>query len=199
MMELDACKALWREGSASAPLKPLRKEELMTMIHARTADIRARAVERVHGESYTYVAIVIAITAMNLTTYGATLKTLASSLAVLAFLGGVVAALFYKQYQLRTLPLGDNLKESLIALLATLDSARRTYMAAYMACVVIGVVAVEGFLVWRHGLTLLLLISLALAAVFVVWCYRSGRVYVQRMFGHYRADVSDCLRELEAA
>ena len=199
MMELDACKALWHDPPASPPVKAIGQGELMTILHARTMDVRARALERISREGYTYVAIVITIAAMNLTRYGATLKAFVASFVVWALLGVVVAALLYKQHQLRTLPLNGSLKESLAALIHTLDSASRLYMAAYMACIVIGVALVLGFLFWRHGLNLPTLISLAAAAIFVAWCHRSGRSYLQRMFGHYRAELAECLRELETA
>jgi len=180
------------------PGNPISKEELVSMLQAKTLEVRGRALERVRAEGYTYLAIVVALVAMNLTRFGAPLKALASTFAVLALLGVVLAALFYKQHQLRALPLGGNLQQSLLKLIATLDSATRLYMAAYMACVVIGLGVAQGFLFWRHGVTALTLISLSAAAVFVTWSYRSGQAYLQRMFGHYRAELVECLRELQA-
>ena len=37
----------------------------------------------------------------------------------------------------------------------------------------------------------------AMAALAVVWSYRSGSGYVERMFRRYRVDLSECLRQLE--
>ena len=199
MIELDACKQLWREQPAPPPADLISKEELVGLLQAKTMEVRGRALDRVRGEGYTYIAIVLALVAINLTRYGAPLKALASTLAVVALLGMVVAALFYKQHQLRTLPLGGNLQQSLLKLIATLDSATHLYMAAYMACIVIGLGVAQGFLFWRYGLTSLTLISLSAAAVFLTWSYRSGQAYLQRMFGHYRAELLECLRELQTA
>lgn len=199
MMELDACKQFWRGGPDSPPTTPISKEELMAILQAKAEGIRERARERVRQEGLIYVAFALGLVVTQLTFYGARLKELASTLVVLALLGIVVAALAYKQYQLRTLPLGGSLRESLLALIATLDSTSRLYMAAYLACIAVGALAAEGFLFWRHGLTLLTALSLIVAAAFIVWCYRSGRGYLRRMFGHYRAELAESLQELEGA
>ena len=199
MIELDACKQLWREQPASASVHPISKEELVSMLQGKTLEVRGRALDRVRGEAYTYIAIVLALVAINLTRFGAPLKALASTLAMVALLGMVVAALFYKQHQLRTLPLGGNLQQSLVKLISTLDSATRLYMAAYMACMVIGLGVAQGLLFWRYGVSALTLISLSAAVAFLAWSYRSGQAYLQRMFGHYRAELLECLRELQTA
>lgn len=198
MIDLDTLKRSWHEMPASPVVQLMTREELTALIQTRTLEIRARAIDRIRGESYTYVAVVFAITAINLTSYGPSFKAFASSLTVSGVLGLVVAALVHKQAQLRNLPLSSNLKSSLSSLIAMLDSTGGLYLAAYMACVSIGVLLVEGLLLWRHGPTPLVLLSLVAAAAFMAWCYRSGRSYVERMFGRYRAELTDCLRELEA-
>lgn len=198
MIDLDACKRSWHEMPVTPFVQLVTREELTAMIQTRTLEIRARAIDRLRGESYTYAAIVFTVTAINWTSHGPSFRTFASSLAVSAVIGLVIAALAHKQTQLRNLSLSSNLKVSLSSLIAMLDSTGRLYLAAYMACVSIGVLLVEGLLLWRHGPTAAVLLSFIAAAGFLVWCYRSGRSYVERMFGRYRAELTDCLQELEA-
>ena len=199
MIELDACKQLWRDRPEAPPPNPLSKEELMTVIHAKTTDIRARALERVRQEGQTYIVLVVVLSVMLLTRYGITWRAGVGIFAVLALLGIILAALLQKQHQLRTLPLAGSLRESLVALLATLSATTRLYMVAYMASIVIPVAALAAFLVWSRGFTPATGAGVVAGVAFLVWCYRSGRAYLLRMFGHYRAELAECLKELQAA
>ena len=197
MTDLDTLKRLWQEPQESQAIDPIRKEELMALIQARTAGIRQTTMERVRTESYTYGVLAVIPVVMLFASHGFTLRAVLASLGLLAALAPIIGALAYKEYRLRTLPLEGSLRQSLAALAAAIDSTSRFYMATYMICVTAGVASVEGFLVWRYGASWIPFAGLIAGAAFLVWAYRSGQAYVRRMFGDERAWLTNCLGELE--
>jgi hypothetical protein len=199
MTDLGDLKQVWREPHGAREMHAIGKEELMALIQARMADIRQRTMARVRTESYNYVVLVAIPVVMLFASRGFTLRAVLASLGVLAALGPILGALAYKEYRLRTLPLGDSLRQSLAALVTAIDSTSRFYMVSYMTCVIVGVASVDGFLVWRYGVSWIPAATLVFSIVFLVWAYRSGQAYVRRMFGDDRAEVMQCLGELEGA
>jgi len=197
MTDLDALKRLWQEPLESHEMHPIGKEELMGLIRSRTADIKQRTMNRVRVESYSYVGLIVIPVAMLFSTRGLTLRAIITSLVVFTALGSIIGALAYKEYRLRTLPLGGTLKESLAALVAAIHSTARFYLASYMICVIVGVASVEGFVLWRYGESWISAATLVCGFAFLVWAYRSGRAYARRMFGDERAELMNCLDDLE--
>lgn len=196
MMELDTFKRLWQEPSELQQVHPISREELVSLVRARSADIKRETVQRVRAETLTYVVLVVVPVVMMLAGQGLTTWTVVASLGVLALPGLIIGVLTYKAYQLRTLPLGGNLRESLTALVAAVDSTSRLYMAAYMICVTVGMAAVEGFLLGRFGVNWISVTGFVAGVAFLAWAFRSGRTYLQGMFGDYRAELTNCLGEL---
>jgi hypothetical protein len=178
-------------------MHPIGKEELMALIRSRTADIKQRTMDRVRVESYSYVALIVIPLILLFSSRGLTLRAILAGLGVFAALGTIIGALAYKEFRLRTLPLGGSLKESLAALVAAIHSTARFYLATYMICVIVGVASVERFVFWRYGVSLISAAALVCGVAFVFWAYRSGQAYVRRMFGGERADLMNCLDELE--
>jgi hypothetical protein len=197
MTELDALKQLWQEPAGSQEFGPVSEEEFTVLIQARSADVRQRTMERVRAESYTYMALVVFPALMLFMSRGLTLRAALWSLAVIAALAPIIAALAYKEYRLRTLPLGGSVRESLARLVAAIDSTSRFYMSTYMLCVTAGVAFVEGLLLWRFGVSWIPATALLGGTAFLVWACRSGQAYVRKMFGDGRAELMDCLRELD--
>ncbi len=169
------------------------------MIQSRATDIRQRTAQRVRAESYTYLVMVLFPVLMWAMNGRSTLRTLLAGLGVLATLAPILGVLAYKEYRLRTLPLGGSLRQSLAALLAAIDSTSRYYLATYMVCVVVGIGSAEGLLLWSRGATWFSAIALIAGAAIAFWAWRSGQAYARRMFGRYRAELTSCLDELEAA
>ncbi len=169
------------------------------MIQARATDIRQRTIQRVRAESYTYLVMVLFPVLMWAVNGRSTLRTLLAGLGVLATLAPIVGVLAYKEYRLRRLPLGGSLRQSLAALLAAIDSTSRYYFATYMICVVVGIGSVVGLLLRSHGPTWFSAGALIAGAAFAFWAWRSGQAYARRMFGGYRAELTSCLEDLEAA
>ena len=77
------------------------------------------------------------------------------------------------------------------------DSAGRTYLAAYVLVFAVAALALAAFVWWRQGLGLSLAGAVVGGVIAVLWSRRSGRFYVERMFRHQRAELADCLRQLE--
>ncbi len=197
MSDLGTLKRLWHERPGLQEMNPISREELMSLIQARTIDIKQRTMERVRMESYNYVVLIAIPVVMLFASRGFELRAFLATLGLMASLAPIIGALAYKEYRLRTLPLGGSLRQSLAALAAAIDSTSRFYMATYMICVTVGVASVEGFLVWRYGVSWIAAGALVGGAAFAVWAYRSGQAYVRRMFGDDRTELMNCLGELE--
>ena len=197
MKELDVLKQVWQERLGSLATNLISKEEFMALLQAKTADIKTRTLQRVRKEILTYLVLLVIPVVSLFTRYGASPRAVFGTIGVLALMGLIIGALSYKEYQLRTLPLHGSLRESLAALIATIDSTTRLYMAAYMICIVIPIAILEAFLLWRDGLTFLPIVALVAGIAFVAWCYQSGRGYLERAFGRSRAALANCLTELE--
>jgi len=197
MTDLDALKQLWQEPLGSHEMHPIGKEELLALIRSRTAGIKQRTMDRVRAESYSYVALIVIPVLMLFWSRGLTLRAIIASLVVVAALGSIIGALAYKEYRVRTLPLGGSLKESLAALVAAIDSTGRFYLATYMLCVIVGVASIERFVFGRYGGSWISAATLVCGVAFLAWAYRSGQGYARRMFGDERTDLMNCLDELE--
>ena len=199
MTDLNALKQLWQEPRDFPTTRPISKEELMALLEAKAADIRRRTLRRLRKEILTYFVMLVIPAAFLFLRHGVSPRAIWGTIGVSATLGLIIGALAYKEHQLRTLPLGASLRESLMELIATVDATMRLYMAAYMTCVLIGVALGEGFLLWRLGLSLVAILLLVPAVGFVFWCYRSGRHYLDRAFGRYRVELANCLTDLEGS
>jgi hypothetical protein len=198
MRDFDVLKAVLEEQLPSEE-RPIGGEELAAMLRVKSADIKARVLRRVGEEIQTYLIVLLIPGLVFFLQYGISARAIVGSLGVLAVIGLTIAALSYKEYQIRTLPMHGPLRDSLKTLVAAIDSMTRLYMAAYMISIAISVVLVEGFVVWRWGLGLEALAAVAAGIVFVAWCYMSGRAYLERIFGRYRVELANSLRELEGA
>jgi hypothetical protein len=77
------------------------------------------------------------------------------------------------------------------------DAAGRAYVAVYVALFVASAALLLALIWWRNGVGLLFAGTLVMAALAVLWSWRSGRSYVEQMFRRYRVDLSECLRQLE--
>ena len=199
MNDLDALKPLLQQGFEIHGSRPIGKEELMASLQAKTTDIRKRTLRRVGKEIQMYIFVLVIPVVGLFLRHGISARAIVGSIAVSVLLGLTIAALAYEEYQLRSLPLHGSLRESLTTLIAAIDSMRSLYLAAYLITIVIPVVLAEAFLLWRLGLGFSSIAALVAGIALVAWCYVSGRGYLDRAFGGYRAELADCLRELQSA
>jgi hypothetical protein len=111
--------------------------------------------------------------------------------------GGIVATLWWSERRLARAPLDRSVRQVLEDLLTRVESAGRAYEIAYVGFIACAIAAI-GLTVWSQTESGLWLTSIVLGgALAIVWARRSGRAYVKRMFGPYRAELADCLRELD--
>jgi len=199
MNDLDAMKRLWHEPQEWPEPKPIGKEELLTMIRSRTLEIRRATMARVRAESYVYVTLVVIPVAMVFASSGLTFRAMLAGVGLLTFLCPILGVLAYKEYRLRTLPLDGSLRQSLIGLVAAIDSTAHIYMATYMFCVIGGVALIAGLLGRRYGVTWILAAWLLGGAVFLRWAHRSGQAYVRGMFRNERLSLLNAIHDLETS
>lgn len=196
MTELDELRQIWNAAPEPAAGRPLGGEELMRVIEARRESVRRRVQRRLRWEMWNYAGPVLIVLTTVFLKKGAW-KGLVGTAVVAALLGIVLLTLLYEERRLSRAPMAGSLKESLQGLLAMLDSTARAYLVAYMVVMVAGLGALFGVAVWKIGVGFISAMVLIACAAGVVWAYGSGQAYLRRMFGNYRRELMESLRELE--
>jgi hypothetical protein len=126
-----------------------------------------------------------------------TLNRLLAAAAVLLMLGAVMATLWWAERRIDEAPLDRSLREALTDLESKVDAAGRAYVAVYVAFFGASAAILLALVWWRNGVGLLFAGTSVMAALVVLWSWRSGRTYVEQIFRRYRVDLSECLRQLE--
>lgn len=198
MTELNELREIWNATPEAGVPRPLGGEELMHVIEARGESVRKRVQRRLRGEMWNYMGPAIIVLTMNFLENGVW-KGLIGTAITAGLLGMVFATLLYKERQLSRAPMGGSLKEALGGLLAMLDSTARAYLAAYMVLMVAGLGMLVGVAMWKIGVGFFSVVVLAACVAGLVWAYRSGQAYLRRMFGKYRLELMECLKQLEEA
>ncbi len=192
-MDLDSIKQCWREDAQSVP-PSLEEETVMRMLTNRATDLRRHVRRRLRREAGYYVPIV-AVSAMTLAG-GFTLNRILAVCTLAVMLGGVMATLWWVERRIEDTPLDKSLREALTDLESKINAACHAYVGVYVAFFVASSVILLGWVWWRNGAGPLFAGALVIAALAVTWSYRSGLGYVERMFRRHRADLSECLRQL---
>ena len=198
MNELEVLKTFAQEHFGPDQSAAIGREELATMLGARSAAIKARILSRLGSEIRTYLLVLAIPILMLFARHGISTGAIVGSLAFAVLLSIPILALSYKDYQIRSLALDTTLTEALTALIATVDSTTRLYMAAYLISVAGPVAVGVAFLVYRWGLGPESLAGVLTGIAVVAWCYLSGRAYLERAFGAYRQELAACLCELKS-
>ena len=193
-MDFESLERCWRED-AEHPLPRLEEATLMRLIEDRAAGVRGDVRRRLRRETAYYLPMMALAGASLLA--GFTLNRVVAASCVLMLLGGVMATLWRAERRIEDTPLDQSLREMLAALLAQVDGAGRAYVAAYVLVFVLAAAASTTAVWWRQGVGVPLAVVSTLAVLAVAWSVQSGRAYVERMFRRYRAELSDCLRQLE--
>ena len=193
-MDLELVKRCWREDAESL-LPPLKDETVMRMLTNRAADLRRQVRGRLRQEAV-YYAPLIAVSAASLVS-GFTLNRVLAASTVVLMIGAVIATLWWAQHRIDEAPLDRSLHEALVDLRTKVDVASRAYVSVYVGFFVLSAAILLGAVWWRNGLGPLFTGFLAISVPAVVWSYRSGRGYVERMFRRHRLDLAECLRQLE--
>ena len=193
-MDIESIERCWRE---QADVLPPRLEEgtVRQMIETRTADLRRAVRGRLRREAGYYLPIMVV--SMTGLLAGFSLNRLMAALVVALLLAVVMAALRLAERRIEDAPVDGSVKEALGRLASEVDAAGRTYLAVYVA-VFVGTAAVLTAFIWlRHGAGWPLAATLAGSVLAVLWSQQSGNRYVEGMFRRYRAELDDCLRQLE--
>ena len=193
-MDSEWVERCWRE---QAELLPPRLEEgsVRQMIEARTKDLRQAVRARLRREAGYYLPITILSLSGLLA--GFSQNRLAAALVVAALLGAVMVALWWAERRIQDAPVDASVREALGRLASEVDAAGRIYVAVYVA-VFVGSAAVLTTLVWlRQGAGWPWAAAVAGSALAILWSRQSGNRYVEGMFRRHRAELADCLRQLE--
>jgi hypothetical protein len=168
----------------------------MELLTHKAADVRRDARRRLRREAGYYLPMLV-ISVAGLAD-GLGFKNLLMMGGVAALLGGIVVTLLHGERRLANATLAGSVRETLADLVSTLDAAGRAYLTAYVAMFVVSASIVACVVWFKHGLAPGFLAVLLLGGGAIIWSYWSGRAYVERMFRDYRAELAECLRQLES-
>jgi hypothetical protein len=195
-MDLEMLEHCWRTEASVANVPELEEADMNTIVRARTEDLHRRVRRRLTREGMWYLPT-LGILAASFLQEPAPSRLL-WALCLVALLGVLIAVLWQAERSFARVALDRGLQEVLTELAASVDRAARAYLTAYVLVTAGFVTALAGAVWWRHGVGGWLLMTLAGGVALVFWSYRSGRAYVERMFGRTRAELSEYLHELEA-
>jgi uncharacterized membrane protein len=190
----DELKCLWVQESARQP-QTITQEDLARMLETRRDAVRNRIQRRFRSEVMSYLIIAVFVATPVLANPRP--KALLGSGALALLVGGLAALVWRQSRRLQSVNLTASLKESLVSLTRTLDSAMRWYMTGYMILMTLGVGVVTTLLVKRQSATLAPLWIFAAIAVIAI-TYQSGWSYLDRSFGRYARELREILSELES-
>jgi hypothetical protein len=194
-MDIESIERCLRE-EAGAPLPRLEEGAVLRMIETRRAEVRRAVQGRLRREAGYYLPM-MAIPLTGLLA-GFSAPRLMAALVVVILLGAVVATLWRAERRVQEAPFDGSVREALGQLASEVDAASRTYLAVYVSLFALTGVALTGFVWWRHGVGWPLVGTLAGSVLAVAWSHSSGTRYVARMFRRHRAELADCLSQLEA-
>ena len=193
-MDFDTLNDHWRQHAQADLPAALEAKTVMTIITAKTGDIRRSVRRRLRREA-TYYLPMLAVT-VTLFLEGITPIRLAFAGGLLILLGGIAAMLWLAQRRIAETPLDRSVRDALMDLRAKIDAAARAYVGAYVVTFVCSAAVLAVLVWWRQGMGLALVATVAVGFLASLWSYRSGHAYVERMFRGDRANLSDCLGQL---
>jgi hypothetical protein len=193
-MDFDTLNDHWRQHAQAELPAALEANALMTIITAKTGDIRRNVRRRLRREA-TYYLPMLAVTVM-LFLEGITPIRLAFAGGLLILLGGTAATLWLAQRQIAETPLDRSVRDALMDLRSKIDAAARAYVGAYVLTFLCSAAVLASLVWWRRGMGFALVATVAAGLLASLWSYRSGQAYVERMFRRDRANLSDCLGQL---
>jgi hypothetical protein len=194
-MDFDTMERCWREDADVLPPR-LEEGSVMRMIEAQVTGLRGSLRRRLRREAGYYVPMMVLSVATLVA--GFTLSRVLAACAMVAVFGAIIATLWRAEHRLEEAPLDRSVRDALTRLVFEVDRAGRAYLAAYVLVFLTAAVALTGFVWWRHGMGLYLAGTVAGSILGVFWSWLSGRSYVERMFRRSRAELADCLGQLES-
>jgi hypothetical protein len=194
-MDFDTIERCWRQD-ADVSRPRLEEGSVMRMIEAKVTGLRGSLRRRLRREAGYYAPMMVVSVATLMA--GFTLSRVLAACAMAAVFGAIIATLWRAEHRIEEAPLDRSVRDALTRLVLELDRAGRAYVAAYVLVFVAAAAALTGFVWSQHGMGLLLAGTAAGSILGVLWSWLSGRSYVERMFRPSRAELVDCLRQLES-
>ena len=193
-MDFETLNDHWRQHAQTELPAALEANTVMTIITAKTGDIRRSVRQRLRREA-TYYLPMLAVT-VTLFLEGITPVRLAFAGGLLILLGGIAATLWLAQRRIAQTPLDRSVRDALMDLRSKIDAAAHAYVGAYVLTFLCSSAVLASLVWWRRGMGVALVASVAVGLLAILWSYRSGQAYVERMFRSDRANLSDCLGQL---
>lgn len=193
-MDLDTLKDQWQQHAREDMSAALEGNAIMAIITRKATDIRRDVRRRLRREA-TYYVPMLAV-AVTLLFDGITPVRLGFVAGVAILLGGIAATLWIAQRRIAETTLDGSVRDVLIGLRSKIDAAAHAYLVAYVVTFVCSAVVLAVVVWWRYGTGLAFVVTLAIGTLAALWSYSSGRVYVERLFRRERANLADCLRQL---
>jgi hypothetical protein len=195
-MDLDQLKRRWQREADAEMHVALDAGTVSQWIEVRAKDVNREVRHRLHREVANYIPMLVVLSVMMLMQGISVTRVLFVAGLNLA-VGAIVSTLWYSERRLTRLPLDRSLHDVLKDLLVRVDAASRAYEVAYVGFFASAMVAMAVTAWWRAGLGVWFGAALVGGGLAVLWARRSGHGYVDRMFGPYRSELADCLRELD--
>jgi uncharacterized membrane protein YecN with MAPEG domain len=195
-MDIDQLKQCWRRDAGAEVHVALDAGSVSQWIEARAKDVNRQVKDRLHREVANYIPMVVVLSVMMLM-QGISVTSVLFVAGLILAVGAILATLWYSERRLTGLLLDGSLREVLEDLLVRVDAASRAYEVAYIGVFASGMVALTLTAWWRAGFSAWFTAALIAGGLAVLWASRSGHGYVGRMFGPYRSELADCLRELD--
>ena len=196
-MDLEQLKRRWRREAGAEHYVALDAGTVSQWIEARAKDVNREVRHRLQREVATYVPMLLALSVMMLM-QGITMPRVLVVAGLNLAVGAIVASLWYSERRLTALPLDRSLHDVLEDLLVRVDAASRAYEVAYVGFFASAMVAVAVTAWWQSGVGVWFMAAIVGGVLAVLWARQSGRAYVGRMFGPYRSELADCLRDLDS-
>jgi peptidoglycan/LPS O-acetylase OafA/YrhL len=191
-MELDDLKERWRKETGAEQHSVLDAG----WIDARISAINRQIRRRLRREAAIYLPMILVPPVLLLSQgFNGTRLVLVAVLSVAV--SAIAGTLWYSERRLTAPALDGTVREALNDLRGRVERAARAYAIAYLGFIAFAIVAIAAS-AWRQTESVLwMTLVIPAAALVILWARRSGQTYVNRMFGPYLAELSDCVEELE--
>lgn len=194
-MDLDTLKEQWQQHAEQELPDALEVNAMTAIITRRAADLRRDVRRRLRREATYYLPMLAMAAALLLS--DVTVVRLEFAAGLLIVLGGIAATLWHAQRRITDTMLDRSVFDALTDLRLKIDAAARVYLAAYVVTFACSTILLAAIVWWRLG-TRFGIAAMAIGLLAILWSYRSGQSYVERLFRRDRANLSDCLGQLNA-
>jgi Flp pilus assembly protein TadB len=195
-MEVEDLKRDWQRGAGAETHAALDARTVSLWIEARAREVNRDVRSRLRREMAAYIPMLLALCVITLV-QGVTATRVLFAMVLTLAVGGIVATLWRSERRLRTLAFERSVHDVLEGLLVRVEAASRAYELAYVAffgCVMV-LMAVTAWL--QAGFGVWFTLAIAVGALGILWARSSGHAYVDWMFGRYRSELANCLRDLD--